>query len=158
MLFRSNHVEYTMARTRFNFDNNGCYYATSFSMRDRLLESWNDTNQNIYRQDSKRVYYLSLEFLLGRMLQNALVNCDLEDKYRTALKELGYNLEEVYEEEVDPGLGNGGLGRLAACFLDSLASLDLPGWGYGDRKSTRLNPVTFRNLVCVLLLEKKKTI
>ena len=128
-----NHVEYTMARTRFNFDNNGCYYATSFSMRDRLLESWNDTNQNIYRQDPKRVYYLSLEFLLGRMLQNALVNCDLEDKYRTALKELGYNLEEVYEEEVDPGLGNGGLGRLAACFLDSLASLDLPGWGYGIR-------------------------
>lgn len=128
-----NHVEYTMARTRFNFDNNGCYYATSFSMRDRLLESWNDTNQHMYKVDPKRVYYLSLEFLLGRMLQNALVNCDLEEQYRKALKELGYNLEEVYEEEVDPGLGNGGLGRLAACFLDSLATLELPGWGYGIR-------------------------
>lgn len=128
-----NHVEYTLARTRFNFDNNGCYYATSFSMRDRLLESWNDTNQHMYKEDPKRVYYLSLEFLLGRLLQNALVNSDLEDKYQTALKELGYNLEDVYEEEVDPGLGNGGLGRLAACFLDSLASLELPGWGYGIR-------------------------
>eukprot|EP00826_Nyctotherus_ovalis_P008822 TRINITY_DN12294_c0_g1_i3.p1 TRINITY_DN12294_c0_g1~~TRINITY_DN12294_c0_g1_i3.p1 ORF type:complete len:784 (-),score=265.88 TRINITY_DN12294_c0_g1_i3:566-2917(-) len=128
-----NHVEYTLARTRFNFDNNGCYYATSLSMRDRLLESWNDTNQHMYKEDPKRVYYLSLEFLLGRMLQNALINCDLEDKYRVALKELGYKLEDVYEEEVDPGLGNGGLGRLAACFLDSLATLELPGWGYGIR-------------------------
>jgi len=128
-----NHVEYTMARTRFNFDNNGCYYATSYSMRDRLLESWNDTNLHVYRQDPKRVYYMSLEFLLGRLLQNALVCTDLEEKYKTALNELGYKLEDVYEEEVDPGLGNGGLGRLAACFLDSLATLELPGWGYGIR-------------------------
>ncbi len=128
-----NHVEYTLARTRFNFDNNGCYYATSYSVRDRLLESWNDTNLHMYRQDPKRVYYMSLEYLLGRMLQNALVNLDLEERYRASLHDLGYNLEDVYEEEVDPGLGNGGLGRLAACFLDSLTTLELPAWGYGIR-------------------------
>jgi len=128
-----NHVEYTLARTRFNFDNNGCYYATSFSLRDRMLESWNDTNMHMYKKDPKRVYYLSLEFLMGRMLQNALVNLDLEDRYKLALKDLGYNLEDVYEEEVDPGLGNGGLGRLAACFLDSMSTLELPAWGYGIR-------------------------
>ncbi len=128
-----NHVEYTLARTRFNFDNNGCYYATSYSVRDRLLESWNDTNLHMYKKDPKRMYYLSLEYLMGRMLQNALVNLDLEERYKRSLHDLGYNLEDVYEEEVDPGLGNGGLGRLAACFLDSLTSLELPAWGYGIR-------------------------
>eukprot|EP00829_Urostomides_striatus_P011684 TRINITY_DN292_c0_g1_i8.p2 TRINITY_DN292_c0_g1~~TRINITY_DN292_c0_g1_i8.p2 ORF type:complete len:178 (+),score=75.13 TRINITY_DN292_c0_g1_i8:63-596(+) len=86
-----------------------------------------------YKEDPKRVYYLSLEFLLGRMLQNALVNIDLEGKYKEALGDLGFNLEDVYEEEVDPGLGNGGLGRLAACFLDSLSTLEIPAWGYGIR-------------------------
>ena len=122
-----------MARTRFNFNNNGCYYASSYSIRDRLLECWNDTNKYFTQQDPKRIYYLSLEYLLGRLLQNALINCNLETKYREALKDLGFNLEEIYEEEVDQGLGNGGLGRLAACFLDSLATLELPGWGYGIR-------------------------
>lgn len=76
---------------------------------------------------------MSLEFLLGRLMQNALVNIDLEENYKEALMEIGYNLEEIYEEEVDPALGNGGLGRLAACFLDSMASLDIPAWGYGIR-------------------------
>ena len=66
-------------------------------------------------------------------MKNALVNINLESRYRQALSELGYKLEELYEEEVDPGLGNGGLGRLAACFLDSLATLDYPAWGYGIR-------------------------
>ena len=128
-----NHIEYTLAKTRFNFDNNGCYYATSYSLRDRLIESWNDTNMHMYKQDPKRVYYLSLEFLLGRLLQNSLVNLDLESRYREALDDLGYKLEDVYEEEADPGLGNGGLGRLAACFMDSMAMLNLPAWGYGIR-------------------------
>jgi glycogen phosphorylase len=84
-------------------------------------------------KDSKRVYYFSLEFLMGRMMQNALVNIDMEDKYKSSLMDIGYKLEDLYEQESDAGLGNGGLGRLAACFLDSLATLEIPAWGYGIR-------------------------
>lgn len=76
---------------------------------------------------------MSLEFLMGRMMQNALVNIDMEDKYKESLLDIGYKLEDLYEEEQDAGLGNGGLGRLAACFLDSLATLEIPAWGYGIR-------------------------
>jgi starch phosphorylase len=128
-----NHVEYTLAMTRFNFSNFGCYQATAFSLRDRLLEQWNDTNQYFTTHNVKRVYYLSLEFLLGRLMQNTLNNVDMEPKYREALMDIGYDLERLYDEEVDPALGNGGLGRLAACFLDSLATLEVPAWGYGIR-------------------------
>lgn len=127
------HVEHTLARTRFNFDKSSCYKATAFSIRDRLIESWNDTQQLFTAEDQKRVYYMSLEFLLGRLMQTNLVNLNLEGRYREALDELGYKIEEIYEEEVDPALGNGGLGRLAACFLDSLATLNYPAWGYGIR-------------------------
>jgi starch phosphorylase len=81
----------------------------------------------------KRVSYLSLEFLMGRSMQNALLNMDLEANYREAMEELGYKLEDLYDEERDAALGNGGLGRLAACFLDSMATLELPAWGYGIR-------------------------
>lgn len=102
-------------------------------MRDRLIEQLNDSNEYFNSQNSKRVYYLSLEFLLGRMLQNSLVNIDMEKKYKDALTDIGFKLEEIYEEEVDPALGNGGLGRLAACFMDSLATLDIPAMGYGIR-------------------------
>lgn len=109
-----NHVEYTLAMTRFNFTNFGCYQATAFSLRDRLLESWNDTNQYFTTHNVKRVYYLSLEFLLGRLMQNTLNNIDLESKYKDALMDIGYKLEDLYSYEVDPALGNGGLGRLAA--------------------------------------------
>ena len=70
---------------------------------------------------------------MGRTLQNALVNSDLDDKFKSALMDMGYDLEELYEQEVDAALGNGGLGRLAACFLDSLATLEIPAWGYGIR-------------------------
>lgn len=128
-----NHVEYTLARTRFRFDNFAAYQATAFAMRDRLLESLNDTQQFHEDQDVKRVYYLSLEFLMGRTLQNALVNSDLEDPFKEALMDIGYELEELYEQETDAALGNGGLGRLAACFLDSLATLEIPAIGYGIR-------------------------
>lgn len=70
---------------------------------------------------------------MGRMLQNALVNIDMEEAYRAALMDIGYTLEDLYEEETDAALGNGGLGRLAACFLDSLATMEIPAWGYGIR-------------------------
>ena len=109
-----NHVEYTLAMTRFNFTNFGCYQATVLSLRDRLLESWNDTNQYFTTNNIKRVYYLSLEFLLGRLMQNTLNNIDMEPQYKDALMDIGYQLEDLYDQEVDPALGNGGLGRLAA--------------------------------------------
>eukprot|EP00826_Nyctotherus_ovalis_P006952 TRINITY_DN1169_c0_g1_i1.p1 TRINITY_DN1169_c0_g1~~TRINITY_DN1169_c0_g1_i1.p1 ORF type:complete len:839 (-),score=216.63 TRINITY_DN1169_c0_g1_i1:147-2663(-) len=128
-----NHVEHTLAQTRFDFDNTGCYYAAAYSLRDRLVESWNDTYQHTFEKDNKCIYYMSMEYLLGRMLQNTLINLGLEKYYREALEGMGYRLEEIYEEENDPGLGNGGLGRLAACFLDSLTTLGLPAWGYGIR-------------------------
>lgn len=127
------HVEYTLAKNRFNFQSKHCYLAVAHSIRDRLIESFNDTQQHFYRQDVKRVYYLSLEFLIGRQMQNLLVNLKLEGEYKAALLDLGFQLEALYEEEYDPALGNGGLGRLAACFLDSLATLDYPAWGYGIR-------------------------
>jgi starch phosphorylase len=74
-----------------------------------------------------------MEFLMGRALQNSLINADLKDKFKDALMDLGYDLEEIFEEETDAALGNGGLGRLAACFLDSLTTLEIPAWGYGIR-------------------------
>jgi Carbohydrate phosphorylase len=83
--------------------------------------------------DVKRVYYMSMEFLMGRSLLNALFNLDVKDQYTEALQEMGYELEAVVQEERDAALGNGGLGRLAACFLDSMATLNLPAWGYGIR-------------------------
>lgn len=70
---------------------------------------------------------------MGRMMQNALINVNMEEPYRQALMDIGFSLEELYEEETDPALGNGGLGRLAACFLDSLATMEIPAWGYGIR-------------------------
>ena len=127
------HIEYTLARTRFDLDNQILYQGVSLSVRDHLLEAWNDSQSNIKVNDPKRIYYLSIEFLLGRLLQNALINLNLEDKYKEPLLELGYKLEDIYENENDPALGNGGLGRLAACYLDSLTTLNYPGWGYGIR-------------------------
>lgn len=129
----SDHVEYTLARNRYNFDSFGAYQATAYSVRDRLIEFWNDTNFLFTEENVKQVYYLSIEFLLGRTLQNGLVNLDMEDTYKEALTELGYQLENLYDKEVDAGLGNGGLGRLAACFLDSMASQNYAAWGYGIR-------------------------
>ena len=122
-----------MGRSRYRFDNFEAYQAASLSVRDRLIESWNDTNQHYRQTDPKRVYYLSMEFLMGRSLLNSLLNLQLSDTYSSALGQLGYDLETLREQERDAALGNGGLGRLAACFLDSMATLNLPAWGYGLR-------------------------
>lgn len=92
-----NHVEYTLAKTRFDFSIFHAYQAISHSVRDRLIEAFNDTAQYFTHHDCKRVYYLSIEFLMGRYLQNALINLELEDNYKEAVLELGYNLESVYE-------------------------------------------------------------
>merc|ERR1719159_2058575 len=128
-------VEYMLACTRFNFTKEDAYRAAAYAVRDRLIESFNDTNAFYAEQDVKRGYYLSAEYLLGRAFQNALVNLDIEPVFKEALMDLGFELEELYGDEADPGLGNGGLGRLAACFLDSMATLSLPCWGYGIRYS-----------------------
>lgn len=109
------------------------YEGTSWSVHNQLVEAWDRTHEYWKQQDPKFVYYLSAEFLMGRTLTNAVHNMKLEKQYGEALHDLGTSLEEVRAKEVDAALGNGGLGRLAACFLDSIASLDLPGWGYGIR-------------------------
>ena len=127
------HIEYTMCKNRFDINNEYLYFGTSLSVRDRLLEQWNDTELFISINNPKKIYYMSIEFLLGRLLQNALVCLDLEKDYKEALFNLGIKIEEIYEEEGDPALGNGGLGRLAACYIDSLATLNYPGYGYGIR-------------------------
>jgi len=114
-------------------DNFGSYQGTAYSLRDRLIDKWNITQQHHTREDPKRVYYLSLEFLLGRSLDSCLLSLGVKDIYKKALDELGFRLEDLIGEEVDAALGNGGLGRLAACYMDSLATLDYPAWGYGIR-------------------------
>ena len=127
------HIEYTLSKTRFDINSQYLFQGTALSVRDRLLEQWNDTQIYIKINNPKKIYYLSIEFLLGRLLQNALVCLDLEKCYKDALDEFGVKIEEIYEEENDPALGNGGLGRLAACYIDSMATLNLPAWGYGIR-------------------------
>ena len=127
------HIEYTLATTRFNVDAHYLFQGTALSVRDRLLEQWNDTQLYIKINNPKKIFYFSIEFLLGRLLQNALVCIDLEKCYKEALNEFGIKIEEIYENENDPALGNGGLGRLAACYIDSMATLNFPAWGYGIR-------------------------
>jgi len=109
------------------------YQAVVYAARDRLMERWAQTRKATQRDDTRRTAYLSLEFLMGRLLRNALLNLGIEDETAEALNRLGLDLEDVIEREQDAGLGNGGLGRLAACFLDSCATLSLPVIGYGIR-------------------------
>eukprot|EP00708_Paratrimastix_pyriformis_P002057 GAFH01000795.1.p1 GENE.GAFH01000795.1~~GAFH01000795.1.p1 ORF type:complete len:541 (-),score=236.02 GAFH01000795.1:1249-2871(-) len=129
----SNHIKYTLNRTRDTIDIFGIYQATAYSVRNRLTERWNSTNQWFTENGVKQVNYLSLEWLMGRALQNALLNLHLNEQYADALRELGFTLDDLYDQECDAALGNGGLGRLAACFIDSLATLNMPAWGYGVR-------------------------
>jgi starch phosphorylase len=107
--------------------------AAAYVARDHMVDNWMKTTRHYYHNDVKRVYYFSLEFLMGRSLMNSLLNLDLDEATRNALKDIGVQLEDIRDLEYDAGLGNGGLGRLAACFLDSMATLNLPGFGYGIR-------------------------
>jgi len=129
------HLEYSLACTRFNFSMQDAYRAAGFALRDRLIESLNDTEAHYREKDVKRGYYFSAEYLIGRHMQNAVANLDLERPFQEAFMDLGIQLEELFSQEADPALGNGGLGRLAACFLDSMATMSLPCWGYGIRYS-----------------------
>ena len=122
-----------LGRRKINTRSPFLYQAVVFAARDRLMERWGRTQQATERHRNGRVSYLSLEFLMGRLLRNALLNLGIEDETKEALGRLGLELEEVVEREKDAGLGNGGLGRLAACFLDSCATLKYPVIGYGLR-------------------------
>jgi starch phosphorylase len=129
----ADHVTYTLARDRATATPRDVFMSTAWSLRDRLAERWAATQAAYHRDDVKRVYYLSLEFLMGRAMGNAAINLGQEGAAAEALEELGYTLEEIEALEPDAGLGNGGLGRLAACYLDSMATLEMPGYGYGIR-------------------------
>jgi glycogen phosphorylase len=107
--------------------------ATALAVRDRLVERWMKTTRNQYKQDVKRVYYLSMEFLIGRTFSNALLALGIFDNVKRALSEMDVDFEQIVDLEHDAALGNGGLGRLAACFLDSMATLGVSGYGYGIR-------------------------
>ena len=110
-------------------DINQVYRATVLSVRDILATKNKEFTDKVNEQGAKQVYYMCMEFLIGRSLKMNLCNLGLEDEYRKVLKKMGYKLEDVYECESDPGLGNGGLGRLASCFMDALASQDYPARG-----------------------------
>jgi starch phosphorylase len=128
------HVQTTIARQAYNIDDEGAYRAMAYSVRDDLIINWNDTQMTYTRKAPKRAYYLSLEFLMGRTLDNALLNLGLKDQYKESIGKLGFeDFEELIECERDAALGNGGLGRLAACYVDSSATCELPLWGYGLR-------------------------
>lgn len=126
-------LRHSLAKDRYSATDRDRYYAVALTVRDQLIDRWIATQQTHHKQNVKRVYYLSLEFLIGRLLGNNVINLRTEDVYRTAMSQEGLNWEGLREYEVDAGLGNGGLGRLAACFLDSIATLDLPAVGYGLR-------------------------
>ncbi|CAI5533963.1 unnamed protein product [Closterium sp. Naga37s-1] len=118
---------------RDNLSPGDVYRAAAMSVRDHLIARMDATERAYDDAGCKRVYYLSMEYLIGRMLQLAVTCLGLDEQYSAALQQLGVSMEEAAEEERDPALGNGGLGRLAACFLDSLTTLNLPAWGYGVR-------------------------
>lgn len=127
------HLRYTLAKDEYSSTDWDYYRSVVFAVLDRLHDRWLETQKEYYKQDVKRVYYISMEYLIGRLLDNALVNLGISDEVRQACEELGLDYDKIRDSESDAGLGNGGLGRLAACFLDSMASLGIPGYGYGIR-------------------------
>jgi starch phosphorylase len=129
----ADHLQYSQAKDEHSATALDRYFSVAHAVRDRMMRRWIETQQAYYKHDAKRVYYLSLEFLMGKALENNLLNLDLYDNMRAAVKDLGIELADLLVQEPDAGLGNGGLGRLAACFLDSLATLSYPAYGYGIR-------------------------
>lgn len=134
--FKGNIIEYVKLLYRKNIDeatNQQLFHAVAYSLKNTIVEQWMATHKAYEEKDVKTVYYLSMEFLMGRALGNNIINLKAEKAVREALDELGIDLETIEEEETDPALGNGGLGRLAACFLDSLSTLGYPAYGCGIR-------------------------
>src|SRR5262245_47188653 len=130
--FRDN-LHYLQARFPEVTTRNDNYMALAYTVRDRLLEHWIKTAQSYLQHQSRTICYLSAEFLMGPQLGNNLINLGILEQAREAMRQVGLELDDLLEQEEEPGLGNGGLGRLAACFLDSLATLQIPSIGYGIR-------------------------
>jgi len=139
------HLHYTLAKDELSTTEWDNYRSVVLSVMDRLHERWINTQQKYYEQESKRVYYLSMEYLIGRLMDNMLINLGLQDVAAEAFEEAGLDYEKVREAEVDAGLGNGGLGRLAACYLDSMATLGIPAIGYGIRYDYGIFDQEFEN-------------
>jgi len=129
----ANHLEYSLSKDQYTATVRDLYTSLALATRDRMIERWIRTQQMYYEKDVKRVYYLSAEYLMGRVLVNNLINLGMYEETRRAMEELDQDVEAIVDQEPDMGLGNGGLGRLAACFLDSLATLEIPAYGYGIR-------------------------
>ncbi len=127
------HLKYTLAKRPMRATEMDLYKSLALVVRDHLVEQWIETKKSQYDSDVKRVNYLSMEYLVGRVLTQNMVNLGLQDQISQAVRDLGYRLEDLEETEIEAGLGNGGLGRLASCFLESMATLDLPANGYGMR-------------------------
>jgi starch phosphorylase len=127
------HIEFTLGNDPHKPDSFSCFLGLAYSLRDRLIRRWMETQRSLYDTLSKRVYFLSLEFLPGRFLKNYLISLDMLEDARSVVGDMGFDLDELEEEEWDAGLGNGGLGRLASCYLDAMACCNLPGYGYGIR-------------------------
>lgn len=127
------HLHYTLVKDRNVATSRDYYFALAHSVKDNLVSRWIRTQQYYYEKDPKRVYYLSLEYYMGRSLQNTMINLGIQGACDEAMYQMGLDIEELEELEEDAGLGNGGLGRLAACFLDSMATLGLAAYGYGIR-------------------------
>ncbi|MBI4976572.1 MAG: glycogen/starch/alpha-glucan phosphorylase [Spirochaetes bacterium] len=126
-------LKYTLGKDKYSATDRDAYLSLAYAVRDRLVARWIQTQQEYYHQDAKRVYYLSMEFLIGRTLGNSMINLGITGECEMAMREIGYSLEELREMEWDAGLGNGGLGRLAACYLDSASTVQIPFYGYGIR-------------------------
>ncbi|HZE95611.1 MAG TPA: glycogen/starch/alpha-glucan phosphorylase [Planctomycetota bacterium] len=129
----SNHLKYTLAKHPEGATLHDQYWSAACAIRDRLVDRWISTQKAYHEQDAKRAYYLSMEYLPGRTLRNSIINLDLAESFTAAMKQLGFSATELFDVEPDAGLGNGGLGRLASCLMDSLATLQMPAMGYGLR-------------------------
>jgi len=127
------HLIHSVGRDKWTATPRDWFVAAAHALRDPIIEGWMKTNDDYAARDVKRVYYLSMEFLIGRTLTNALINMGVYDLFRAAMVHVGCDFDEVQSWEADAALGNGGLGRLAACFLESMATLGIPGFGYGIR-------------------------
>ena len=129
----ANNLFYVQGKFAASATRNDYYMALAYTVRDRLLHRLLDSLETWLKKDSKLVCYLSAEFLTGPHLQNNLINLGIQDAARKAVCTCEFDLDELIDQEEEPGLGNGGLGRLAACYMDSLASLQIPSIGYGIR-------------------------
>ena len=129
----ANRLVYSIGKDPITATERDWFYSAASVVRERFIERWMETMRSYYREDTKRVYYFSMEFLMGRTLMNGILNIGCDEAFRQAMQEMGLELEKIREMESDAALGNGGLGRLAACFLDSMATLGIPGYGYGIR-------------------------